>query len=274
MSLIQINEDKCHKDGICAAECPMTVIRQLEKGQIPIMVPGGDQICNACGHCVAVCPHGAMNHARVPIDQCPPMRKEDAVTSSQTSQLLRSRRSIRRFRKQPVTIDEIQALIEKARFAPSASNAQPVSWTVFSKAEDVKKIAEMTIDWMRSVEGNPSLGAIGTYLPFIIAAWDAGMDPITHQAPVIIIASASGESRNALVDLTIALSYLELAALPMGLGTCWAGLAQAAISDYEPPKEFIGLPPRHSSCYPMMLGVPKYRYHRMPERNKPLINWK
>ncbi len=274
MSLIQINEEKCQKDGLCAAECPMTIIRQLDKDQIPIMVPGGEQICNACGHCMAVCPQGAIDHERVPFADCLPIIKDDTINQEQALQFLRSRRSTRRFKDRPVDADQISRLIEIARYAPSASNAQPVEWMVVNKKEDISRIAELTVDWMRTVQENPSLGSVGSYLPFIIAAWDAGVNTITWNAPVVIIASAPGESRNAMVDLTIALTYLELAARPMGLGTCWAGLAQAAMTDFQPLKEFVGLPESHISCYPMMLGVPKYRYHRMPERKAPPIKWK
>jgi nitroreductase len=41
---------------------------------------------------------------------------------------------------------------------------------------------------------------------------------------VLVVASAPKEATNGMVDVTLALSYLDLLAPTMGLGTCWAGL--------------------------------------------------
>ena len=75
MTLLIVDEEKCRKDGICAAECPMGIIGQQHGEGMPELVPGGEDVCLSCGHCVAVCPHGAMSHARVPMDTCPPVKK-------------------------------------------------------------------------------------------------------------------------------------------------------------------------------------------------------
>ncbi len=274
MSLIQIDESLCKKDGFCVSDCPAVIIQQRDKESIPEMVPGGEQICLMCGHCVAVCSSGALNHLRVPVDSCPPVQKENVINTEQAFQFLRSRRSIRRFKEKAPTKEQIQELIEVARYAPTGSNTQQVVWTVLTEKSDLKRIAELTVDWMRSAVENPPPEGIASYFPLLIAAWDAGMDPITRDAPVLLVASTPGGARNSQVDLSIALSYLELAAVPMGMGTCWAGLAQAALLNSKQLQDFISLPESHTSHYPMMLGFPKFRYHRMPERKEPQIFWK
>jgi nitroreductase len=170
--------------------------------------------------------------------------------------------------------ETIQELIETARYAPTAGNQQPLSWTVFTKKEDVKTIAELTVDWMRSAIATLDQNMLTSYLPLIVAAWDSGMDVILHNAPVLVVVSASKEVPFGITDACISLSYLELAALPMGLGTCWAGLVQAALLGHEPLRELIGLPKSHTHHFPMMLGYPRYRYHRLPERKAPRIFWR
>ena len=94
------------------------------------------------------------------------------------------------------------------------------------------------------------------------------------RSPVLIFASTPGEYVNGMVDLSIALSYFELVAMSTGLGTCWLGLITRALKDYEPLKEIIGLPKSHSHFYPMVLGYPKFKYHRLPERKPAKIFWK
>jgi len=273
MELLQIDQNKCKKDGLCAAECPTAIIKLKDKESFPRIVAGGDQFCLICGHCVAVCPHGALNHARVSIEDCPPIKKELVITEEQTVQFLRSRRSIRFFKDKPVEKDEIQRLIEIGRYAPTGSNSQLVEWLVLTDPVKIKKMARMTVDWMRSeLENNPD-SPRASYLPMIIAAWDVGYDAVLRGAPAMVVASTPKEAGNGMVDLTLALSYLELAAPSMGMGTCWAGLLQGALLAHRPLKAALGIPEGHPHHYPMMLGYPKAKYFRLPERKSPKITW-
>lgn len=273
MELLQIDENKCKKDGLCAAECPTAIIKLKDKESFPRIVAGGDQFCLICGHCVAVCPHGALNHARVSIEDCPPIKKELVITEEQTVQFLRSRRSIRFFKDKPVEKDKIQRLIEIGRYAPTGSNSQLVEWLVLTDPVKIKEMARMTVDWMRSeLENNPD-SPRASYLPMIIAAWDVGYDAVLRGAPAMVVASTPKEAGNGMVDLTLALSYLELAAPSMGMGTCWAGLLQGALLAHRPLKAALGIPEGHPHHYPMMLGYPKAKYFRLPERKSPKITW-
>jgi ferredoxin len=67
MSLIQIDENKCLKDGLCVDDCPVMIIHQKDKESCPEMAPGGEAVCIECGHCVAVCSQGALTHQKVPM---------------------------------------------------------------------------------------------------------------------------------------------------------------------------------------------------------------
>jgi len=274
MSLINIDESKCVKDGFCVAECPTKIIQQENKDDFPQMIPGAEMMCTRCGHCVAVCSKGALSHQKVPMDGSPSILKENSITQAQAAQLLRSRRSIRNFKDKTPDQETIQKLIETARYAPTGGNQQTLSWTVFTKKEDVKKITGLTVDWMRASIADPEQEFMASYLPLMVAAWDMGRDVILHNAPVLVVVSAPEETSFGTTDACIALSYLELAALPVGLGTCWSGLVQAALLGHKPMREFIGLPESHTHHFAMMLGYPRYRYHRLPERKQPRITWK
>jgi len=74
-----------------------------------------------------------------------------------------------------------------------------------------------------------------------------------------------------MVDVTLALSYLDLMAPAMGLGACWAGLLQGAMLNAPSIKEFVGVPANHPHHYPIMLGYPEAKYYRVPERKAPKI---
>lgn len=274
MGLITIDETLCKRDGICVAECPTAVIWQQDKESCPELVPGGEQMCLRCGHCVAVCPHGALNHTAVPQDHCPEIRAEDRISPTQASQFLRARRSVRRFKEKVVEKEKIKQLIEIARYAPTASNAQPLEWLVFTGREQIHSIAEQVVGWMRKVLAKDPQPANAPYMPLLVGAWDMGMDFVLHGAPGLIVAMAPKTDANGMVDLTLALSYLELAAPPLGLGTCWAGLLQGALLSHKPLKEAMGIGEDYPHHYPMMIGYPKFRYYRLPERKTPGIKWR
>jgi nitroreductase/NAD-dependent dihydropyrimidine dehydrogenase PreA subunit len=274
MSLLIVDETKCKQDGFCVRDCPGAIIRIKDKESYPELVPGGEQSCLTCGHCVAVCPHGAMSHTKVPIEDCAPIQKEIAINEPQVVQFLRSRRSIRLYKDKPVEKQKIQRLIEIARYAPTGSNTQLLEWRVFAGRDKVKELAKLAADWARAMlEKNPQ-AAKHPYIPGIVAAWDAGSDAVLRGAPAILMASAPKKDHNGTVNLTLALSYLELTAPSMGLGACWAGLLQGALLGWPPLQEAIGLPEDHTHHYPMMLGYPKVKYFRLPQRKPPKITWK
>lgn len=273
MNRFRVDANECRRDGICAAVCPRRIIAWTE-GELPVVAPEDESFCLTCGHCVAVCPHGAASVAGVSVDDCPPLEAALRPSWPQVRHFLRSRRSIRVYRDRTVPRDTLQQLIEVARYAPTASNSQTVHWTVLSGREQLRPLSECTIGWMRGLvtsrPGTPIAERFGPYL----AAWDRGEDGILRNAPNLVVASAPKEASNGLVDCTIALAYFELAALPLGVGTCWAGLLQAALLNHPKARELLALPEGHTAHYPMMVGYPRFSYQRLPERREPAITWR
>lgn len=274
MTLITIDETKCRKDGLCVMECPLGIIRQADKDSIPEMIPEGKAFCLRCGHCVAVCPHGALDHENVPLSSSPEIVKELALDAGRAAQFLRTRRSIRRFKDKPVTREMIQSLIDTARYAPTGGNSQLVTWTVHTDKARLKEISEVTVGWMKALLTSEAAKSLPPYFPKIVQAYESGIDSITQGAPCLVVASAPGEYANGLVDLSIALSYFELMAGVSGLGTCWIGLITRALISSGPLKTLVGLPDNHTHFYAMVLGYPKFKYYRLPERKPAKIIWK
>jgi nitroreductase len=250
-------------------------IIRLPEGGYPEIAESKEVACRLCGHCVAVCPHGALSHKAIRVEDSPVIKKELAISEAQAVQFLRSRRSIRSYADKPVEKENIQRLIEVARYAPTGSNSQLVEWVVISGNARIHEIAALAVRRLHEMlDEDPSIAMAGSYLPTALADFDAGYDSILRNAPALVIASAPVEATNGMADLTIALSYLDLLAPVMGLGTCWAGLLQRAIL-YSPSfKESLGVPPAHPYHYPMMLGYPKVKFYRLPERKPPKITFR
>jgi nitroreductase/NAD-dependent dihydropyrimidine dehydrogenase PreA subunit len=274
MNLLSIDKDKCAQDGLCAAECPTKVIRFEGKNSYPELIPDGETMCLKCGHCVAVCPHSALDHAHIPLASCPEIDKTLAISEAHAEQFLRSRRSVRRFKDKAVEPAILQRAIEIARYSPTGSNSQLVEWVVINDKDQMHALSVQVIDWMRGIlKADPQSAAI-PYLPRIIQAWEAGKDTVLRGAPCLVVAMAPKQARSGIVDLTLVLSYLELAAPVFGLGTCWAGLLQGAVLSNPALKATLGIPDDYPHHYPMMLGYSKAKYYRLPERKAPTIWWK
>lgn len=277
MQLLTIDEEKCRKDGLCVKECPFMLIMQTDASSIPFTHPGSEKLCLQCGHCVAVCPHGALSHKDMGVDECPPILKENKVHEAQIEQLFRSRRSVRAFKDKVVPRDVIQKLIDLASFAPTAHNDEEVEWIVVSGVDQVKKMAGMAIDQMRSdIQQNPkSAGAMSMNL--IVGAWDMGLDVVLRNAPHVLVAHTeygkSPFSEYYPADCATALAHVELAAPVFGLASCWSGMFLSAIGQSKAIRETLGVPEGNRCFGALMFGYPSVKYYRMPLRKSPKIIW-
>ena len=273
MNLFEVNMQTCNQDGICAAICPTGII-EMQKGEYPAPTAEAEDLCIRCGHCVAVCPTASLAHREMSMEKCPPMQKELHLSLAQCEQFLRARRSIRTYKEQSVPKNELLKLIDLARYAPTGHNSQSVEWLVLGNRDELKHLAGITVDWMRWMLDNMSEIALSLHMDRTIRRWEEGKDVILRDAPIVMIAHAAKDDRMAPTSSTIALSYLELAATSMGLGCCWAGYFHAAATTFPPMKEALALPEGHQCMGSMMVGYPRFSYHRLPLRKPPEITWR
>jgi nitroreductase/NAD-dependent dihydropyrimidine dehydrogenase PreA subunit len=273
MSYLQIDPALCKRDGFCVAECPLRLL-ELKNGAVPTAVADAETRCVKCGHCVAVCPHQALALADMRPEDCPPVRHDQTPDSASVDYWLRSRRSIRNYQDKPVEHAKLAQLLDSARYAPTGGNSQMIKWLVINGREQVRVIAWQVIEMMRQLGKANSAVAEKYRWPRIIENWEAGIDGITRDAPALVMAFAPKEYGLSVVDSTIALTYVDLAAPALGLGTCWAGFVMLAIPQWPALQNSLGLPEGHACFGAMMVGYPKHPYHRLPTRKAAAITWR
>jgi len=274
MSLFTIDQKKCKRDGICVAECPLKIIEMKDDSPVPTPTADAEERCVKCGHCVAVCPHGAFSHAMLKTGDFPPVKKDLALTTEQAEHFLRARRSIRTYQDKAIEHGKLEKLISIARYAPTGTNSQQVKWLVVNSREGVKNMAGMVVDMCRYLVKEKNPFAEKYRLDKTVTAWESGIDGITRGAPALVIAYAPKDYGLAQVDCTSAVAYLDLVAPTLGLGSCWAGFVMIAAAQWPPFQQALALPEGHASYGIMMVGYPKYKYHRLPPRNEAAITWK
>lgn len=274
MDFLEINLDKCARDGICVAECPSRIIQLDPVEGHPRATSDAELFCLECGHCVAVCPQGALTLRWLGPDDCPVADPGGVLAPDRAEAFLRTRRSIRTFKDRPVERDKLEKLLEIACYAPSAKNEQPWHFIVVEQPGEVRRLAGMVIDWMRGFINSSPAVAENYGFGRVVEAWDGGYERICRGAPHVIVAHGDRNWAFGVEDCTLALDYLELYAPALGLGTCWAGYLYTAVNQYEPLSEALALPSHHRAYGAMMVGYPKYTYERFPPRRSPKVTWK
>ena len=166
-----------------------------------------------------------------------------------------------------------EKLIRVACYAPSGHNLQPVRWLVIREAAEVSRLVDLVIDWMKSELEKKSPLSQMLHMDRLVASREAGEDRICRGAPHVIVAYADKNDRTAPVACTIALTYLELAASAMGLGACWGGYFNAAANMWPDLFKALKLPEGQAVYGAMMVGRPKFKYHRIPYRKEPSVIW-
>lgn len=270
MDLIQVSQEKCIRCGICAEICPTGSI--IIENQMP---QATERICIACGHCVAVCPAAAIDNVKAPLAKQLPLENVTVLDADTAARFLRSRRSIRRYKENPVPREKIVQLLDMARLAPSGGNTQGVAYLVIDNAEILGKITAATVDWMEEQLQKGSAWA--QYYSRVVETYrQTGQDVILRNAPCLIVAMTAKDFHPRGRDNThFSLAYAELYAPAIDLGTCWAGFFEGCASaNYQPLLSILNLPENMVVTGGLLVGFPKYTYKRLVDRNPLQVSWR
>jgi len=263
MSRITVDKSLCKLCGACVEVCPDKSIA-LDQDGFPEDVP--ESMCIFCGHCVAVCSNDALAHAELPEDAFLLAAKE-LPAPALIDGLLMSRRSVREFEDRPVGRQVMEELLDVARRAPSAVNSQMVHWIVVEGKEKIYALSRETMN------GMPPPGNGGGHGASFLKRWESGDDIVLRGAPTVVVACTPIDYDWGKEDSTIALTFLEVAALARGLGACWAGLLTRIAAIHEPLRKLLAVPEGYVVRGGLMLGKGKYSYHRIPPRKPVSVQW-
>jgi nitroreductase len=135
--------------------------------------------------------------------------------------VVKTRRSIRKYKPDPVPENILSQILEAARLAPSAGGHQPWHFIVVKDQKTKKELG--------------------------ILSW-------ASDAPVVIVGcvDANVSSRFFTVDFAIAFEHIVLAATNFGLGTCWMG----KLGIDETIKSVLGIPEHIKVIAVTALGYP------------------
>lgn len=142
---------------------------------------------------------------------------------------IKERCSVRAYQDEDVEDEKLQTLLECARLAPSAANLQEWRFVVVRDKKMRARLAEA-----------------------------ANNQSFVARAPVVLVCCAETEQhvmrcgeKSYPIDLAIAIDHITLAALELGLGTCWIGAFYA-----DKVRKLLGIPESVPIVSLLTLGYP------------------
>ncbi len=264
MLQFEIAKDKCTRCGLCAKDCVVNII-DLDSGY-PQIPAEKEMFCLKCQHCLAVCPTEALSILGKKPEQSREL-KENFPDPTQLEMLIKGRRSIRHYEDENLEPELMQRLLDVAWQAPTGVNARQVQFSVIDDKEALAKFREATYAGLsRLIEAGELPDEQAMFASFVKLWQEKGTDVLFRGAPHLIVASAPRNCPTPLPDCLIALSYFELFAQSLGVGTVWNGLATSAIAKLVPElRNKLGIPAEHLVGYVMVFGKPAIQHQRTVE---------
>ena len=266
-----VDKERCISCETCVSDCPRLVLTMEE--DTPAVVADRESICIKCLHCLTVCPTGAVSIGGFVPEDC--LDTENMFPApDQLEALIRGRRSVRKYQDENVEPSAMERLLQVAWQAPTGVNARGVLFTVVDDKDVMNRLRIAIMDRLAELVRDDKLPEHLEFFAGFVTLWEEkGIDTLFRGAPHAVIASAPKECPCPEQDCLIALSYFELFAQSMGLGTVWDGLARWAFTDLMP--EFsgkLGIPEDHTLGYVMAFGKPAVEYHRTVPMRPAAIN--
>lgn len=283
---LTVNAEKCTLCGWCIPTCPSEMIRS--KGDF---IKIGRVACIECGHCIAICPTGAIEDLEGAEPDCAP---SESLEPEALGALLMSRRTVRRYAQEPVSREDLQAILDAAAFVPTAANCQPQEYVALVSPDAIGQLrerieahyrvfAEALADKENRLARLEELGAdpeMATHphmlaaVPAFVKAVEAGRDRLFFQAPAVLVIHAAKDQVMPESACHYATLAVVLAAWARGIGSCITGYASDALRMRADLREELGIAPENQVHAVIALGWPEEQFARIPARKAPRVDWR
>lgn len=261
---MQILAEKCIGCGACAKDCT----RQIIQMQDHRAWMADEENCNLCGHCYSICPVEAVTYPDDILDgseEIPTV--EGRLDPRALLRAIKSRRSVRYFKKEPVEDEKIRQIIEAARFTPSGANIQTTDFLVIRD-----RLPEITADLLNQMK-EAALHPETTdtpLLPHYGDKWiemerlyrEEQVDRLFYHAQALLVMTGTD-----LIDTALAASSAELMVNALGLGCVYIGFCRYVMNTPR-SRELLGIPEGQEEICCLAIGYPDVHYRRTAPRRR------
>lgn len=162
-------------------------------------------------------------------------------------ELIKARRSVRKYLDKPLSREAIDRLIESARWAPSGMNHQPWGFIVVQDKALIRELSDRSIPYINGlIEKDPRLLRYKRRM-------EIKNFSIFYHAPCVIIILGKKDSFSCENDCSMAAQNIMLTARSMNIGSCWVGMMKVLEEDEWFRKKFEA-PDNYAVIAPLALG--------------------
>ncbi|MCK9414550.1 MAG: nitroreductase family protein [Prolixibacteraceae bacterium] len=288
MATVTIDQIKCNGCGKCVTVCSDYGFKIINGKAVRSEEPLFG--CLACGHCMAVCPENAIDvtgRCLTPDDLFPFTEPSVKPDYNSLLQLFQARRSMRKFKDQPVSREIIDLILAAAQTAPMGVPPSDVNVVVLQGKE---KVRQFSSDFCSMLDKNRWLVSrwitalmtlfydrktVRFFKKFMrplfdiyIGSMKKGIDLVTYDAPVAFYFYGSPYCDPA--DPIVAATYAMTAAESLGLGSCMLGAIHPFLQSGFGVKEFrskYNIRFKSREGLVLIVGYPKVKYARGVRRS-------
>lgn len=286
---VVIDTQKCTKCGICSDICPGQYLLKSDSGIITN--PSSMFGCIQCAHCMMACPYKAIEikGESVSKEHLRGLNESNADYDGLYSLLLK-RRSVRNFKNQPVSNEDIEKILAASSTGAISIPPYEVKVIVINGSEKVQSFADDLVGSLENMSKifkplilrclRPFLGANNYKLfkefvmPLInetIKQRKKGHDILFYNAPAVILfyTTALCDKEDALISATLATTAAEA----LNLGTCTIGTVAPAMNKNHKLKTKYGLAKDENVSTAFILGYPEKHFYRGIKRDFKDVKW-
>ena len=162
-------------------------------------------------------------------------------------EVLCGRRSIRKYKPDQITNEELELVLKAGTCAPTALNQQSPIIIAVQNSEEIAKLSKLNA----------------------IINGKENTDPF-YGAPTVLIVLADANNKNAMKDGSLVMGNLMNAAYAIGLGSCWINRATELFA-IEEGREFLrkwGIEGEYIGIGNCILGYPDQEHPQMKARKE------
>lgn len=148
-------------------------------------------------------------------------------------ELLVKRRSIRRYKDQPLDAEAVKLILEAGLMAPTSKNSRAWQFVAVDDKEMLQRLSQCK---------------------------SAGAMPVGKASLAVVVAVDATKSEAWIEDASAAASYMQLQAADLGIGSCWVEVRDRYQADGTPANEYVqellGIPEEISVVCILTFGYP------------------
>lgn len=181
---------------------------------------------------------------------------------SDVLEVIKSRRSVRRYKPDQISQENLDKIVEAGIYAPTAHNQQPWHFTVIQSPELLERIntyvreemLKSKDEWVVKMASRPNF-------------------KVTYDAPTLIVVSGNRDGMAWRADCAAAIQNMLIAAESMEIGSVWLGLMRYFFANLEEMAK-LDIPEGYEPYYGVSFGYKDYDVDLpAPKRNFNVVNY-